>query len=190
MEPSSNLKNLGPLALLAGIWEGEKGDDVSPDESRKIETNRFRERLILDPTGQVDNHEQVLYGLKYSTVAWRIGEEAAFHQEVGYWLWDAQNKQVMRCFIVPRGIAVIAGGTVDPNAREFSLSADLGSATYGICSNQFLDREFKTVRYELKIQIHSETSFTYEEDTQMQMKGRSELFHHTDKNTLQRVSIL
>ena len=109
------------------------------------------------------------------------------HEEVGYWLWDPKEKQVLRCFIVPRGIAVIAGGTTDPTAQTFALSADVSSETYGICSNQFLDREFKTVRYELKVIIHDPNSFTYEEDTQIRIKGNGEIFHHRDKNTLKRV---
>ena len=92
----------------------------------------------------------------------------------------------MRCFIVPRGISVIAGGTVEPDAREFNLSADVGSETYGICSNIFLDREFKTVRYELKVSVHDENSFSYDEDTQLMIKGQDEIFHHIDKNTLKR----
>jgi hypothetical protein len=135
----------------------------------------------------VNNHAQVLYGLRYSTTAWRLDAESPFHEELGYWLWDAAEKQVTRCFLVPRGVAVIAGGTVEPEAREFNLTADVGSETYGICSNKFLDREFKTVRYELKVTLHDANSFSYEEDTQINIKARGELFHHIDKNTLKRI---
>lgn len=182
------IKNLGPLAPLAGIWEGDKGDDTAPDDDRGTETNKFRERMTFEPMGPVNNHEQMLYGLRYATTAWRIGEDNPFHEEVGYWLWDAQAKQVLRCFIVPRGVAVIAGGTVEPDAKSFELTADAGSETYGICSNQFLDKEFKTVRFELKVTIHDDQSFSYEEDTQLQIKGRKDLFHHIDKNTLKRTA--
>jgi hypothetical protein len=38
----------------------------------------------------------------------------------------------------------------------------------------------------VKVTIHSENSFSYEEDTVLQMPGQSELFHHRDKNTLVR----
>lgn len=182
------LDELGPLKRLAGTWEGEKGDDTAPSDDRQTENNKFRERIVFEPFGPVENHEQKMFGLRYSTTAWRIGEDAAFHEETGYWLWDAKEKQVMRCFLVPRGIAVIAGGRVEPNADSFFLSADLGSQTYGILSNPFLDREFKTVRYELKIVLHGKDSFSYEEDTQIKMPGRTDLFHHVDKNTLRFVS--
>lgn len=103
---------------------------------------------------------------------------------MGYWHWDFEAKQVLRCFIVPRGVTTMAGGTVEPDAKTFELLAEAGSETYGICSNQFLDKEFKTVRYQLKVTIHDKRSFSYEEDTQLQIKGQADIFHHTDKNTL------
>ncbi|PIQ99657.1 MAG: FABP family protein [Nitrospinae bacterium CG11_big_fil_rev_8_21_14_0_20_45_15] len=181
------IKNLGPLRLLAGIWEGEKGKDTAPSKSREAEITPFRERMVFTPMGPVDNHEQRLYGLRYSTTAWPSGQDQPFHEELGYWLWDATEKQVFRCFMVPRGVTIIAGGTVEPSATAFELSADLGSQTYGICSNPFLDREFKTVRYELMVTLHDAESFSYEEDVQLQIKGQSEIFHHRDKNTLKRV---
>ena len=94
---------------------------------------------------------------------------------------------MLRCFVVPRGVTVLAGGTVDTDATDFEISADAGSDTYGICSNKFLDREFKTVRYELKITVHGHDSFSYKEDTQLKIKGQKEIFHHTDANTVKRV---
>ena len=180
-------KNLGPLSALVGTWEGSEGKDIAPSDDRGTEKNNFRERLTFVPFGPVDNHEQKLYGLRYGTTAWRLGEEAAFHEETGYWLWDAKAKQVMRCFIVPRGVTVLAGGTVEPNSKTFSLSAEVGSQTYGICSNLFLDKEFRTVRYDLKVTLHENGDFSYEEDTQLQIPGQREIFHHTDKNRMKRI---
>lgn len=78
------LKHLGPLAALAGVWEGDKGVDVAPDDNRGTERNAFRERLTFEPFGPVQNHEQQLYGLRYATVGWRIGEASPFHKETGY----------------------------------------------------------------------------------------------------------
>lgn len=181
------IAHLGPLAALAGVWEGQKGEDVAPSDDHGTERNQFRERMTFEPMGPVRNHEQTLYGLRYATTVWRLGEADPFHEELGYWLWDAQAKQVLRCFIVPRGVTVIAGGTVEPSAKSFSLAADVSSHTYGICSNQFLDKAFKTVRYELTVTVLDADRFRYEEDTQLQIPGQAELFHHTDRNTLSRV---
>jgi hypothetical protein len=186
-----NMKNdhpeLGPLGALVGTWEGDKGKDISPDPKLNTETNLYRERMVFEPTGMVNNHSQTLYGLRYSTKAWRIGEPDPFHEELGYWLWDAERKQVLRCFMVPRGVTIIAGGTSEANASSFSLEAEVGNHTYGICSNQFLDENFKTVKYTLKVEIKSDGKLSYEEDTVLKIKGKAELFHHTDKNTLNRV---
>ena len=63
------------------------------------------------PFGPVDNGKQSLYGLDYKSAMWRGSEDNPFHTEVGYWLWDGATGEVMRGFVVPRGITVLAGGT-------------------------------------------------------------------------------
>ena len=126
------LKHLGPLAPLAGIWEGENGDDTAPSDARGVERNRYRERVTFEPIGPVHNHEQCLYGFRYAMTAFRLGEPAAFHEELGYWLWDASAKQVLRCVLVPRGVAVMAGGTAEPTATTLEFTAEAGTDTCGI----------------------------------------------------------
>jgi len=87
-------------------------------------------------------------------------------------LWDQAQKQVMRCFIVPRGVTILAGGTVEEHATSLNLEATIGSSVYG--------------KYLLNITILSDDRFSYEEDTQLLIKGKKEIFHHIDKNTLTR----
>ena len=183
---SELIAHLGPLAGLVGIWEGNEGRDIAPAKDGSKETH-FRERLTFEPIGPVVNGPQTLYGLRYSTVAWPLIQEQPFHEEVGYWLWDAERKQVMRCFIVPRGVVVNAGGTSEPDAKEFCMTAEVGSEVYGILSNPFLDQAMKTVRYDLTVTIHEPWKFSYKEDTQLQITARPEVFHHTDQNTLKRL---
>lgn len=184
--------NLGPLGPLVGIWEGDKGTDLAPSDKlatdRQLVTSKYRERMVFEPTGRVDNHEQSLYGLRYATKAWRIGSPDPFHEEVGYWMWDAASELIVRCFMPPRGMTVLAGGNAKPAAREFSLEAKAGDEVFGICSSPFLTAEFKTVRYTLALQILDDESFHYDQHTFMTMKNRSELFDHGDENTLRRVS--
>lgn len=178
---------LGPLAPLAGTWEGDEGVDESPSSTRGRMETRFRERIIFEPMGPVDNHEQQLFALRYFRVAFRINESEPFHEDQGYWLWDAARGQVMRGFVVPRGVTILAGGDAAESDRGFSLSAQVGAQVYGISSNPFLEEEFKTVRYELEVAILSPTEFRYAEDTQLLLKGHSEPFHHRDLNRLQRI---
>jgi len=185
--------NYGPLRFLIGTWEsqGLTGKNQAPDADRKIENTKFRQMMIFEPIGDVNNHEQVLYVLRYHTKAWEEGEHGIddkhFHEEVGYFIWDKVRRQLMKSFIVPRGIAVNAGGDADQDATEFKLSAVLGSNTYGVCSNQFLDEEFQTIRYDVKFVLVDENTFSYEENTQIKIRGQQGLFDHTEKNTLTRV---
>ena len=137
------IANLGPLAPLAGVWESENGIDTSRVHSEEKIT-KFKEKITFEPLGPVNNGPQALYGLRYSTVCWRLGEDDPFHEELGYWLWDKDRNQVMRCFMVPRGVLIHAGGYVKEDANSFHLEAELGSQTYGVLSNRYLDDSYKT----------------------------------------------
>lgn len=183
--------NLGPLGPLLGIWEGGAGTDLAPDDkaetNRQLVTSKYRERMVFEPTGRVDNHEQSLYGLRYSTKAWRIGVDSAFHEEVGYYMWDPASELLIRTFMPPRGITVLAGGYAKATAREFLLEAKAGDEVFGVCSSPFLTAEFKTVHYTVAIKVLDDNSFSYDAHTWLKMKGRPELFDHRDVNTLRRV---
>lgn len=182
--------NYGPLEFYIGQWESAKwsGENRAPDPERNVENTKFRQETTFEAIGEVENHEQSLYALRYSTLAWEEGDdEAPFHEEVGYFIWDSENKQVLKSFIVPRGIAVNAGGPAEANSKEFTVSADVGSETYGISSNIFLDKEFKSVRYDVTFKQIDENTFSYDEDTQIKIKNHKELFHHTEKNILKRI---
>jgi hypothetical protein len=157
------IAKLGPLAGLAGTWEGAEGLDEAPAEDLGLMRTPYRERAVFVPMGPVDNHQ------------------------LGYWLWDAEAGQVMRAFLVPRGVTVLAGGRAVAADRKFRMLAVVGSETFGIASNPFLDVAFKTVRYELEVDLEGTDRFRYAEDTQLLLKGRSEVFHHRDSNTLRRV---
>jgi hypothetical protein len=180
------VKNLGPLAALAGTWEGDQGVDFSRIHSEEKET-KYREEIVFEPLGPVNNGPQKLYGLRYTMNAWRLGEEDAFHEELGYWLWDCDREQVLRCFMVPRGVLINAGGDAKADSKSFHLSADVGSETYGILSNKYLDESYKTMKYVLDVVVHDDGSFSYKEDTQLWIPVNEAIFHHTDQNTLKKV---
>lgn len=179
--------NLGPLALLAGVWEGDLGIDIAPSKDRGVKENKFRERMEFTPMDDVHNHEQCLGALRYKTTIWPAGSPDPFHEEVGYWLYDPKRKEVLRCFLVPRGISIIAGGHAEADAKSYTLEAQSGDCTHGICANKFLDEEFKTVKYTCKIECDGQT-LKYEQVSSLLLKGRPDIFDHIDKNTLKKVS--
>lgn len=180
----------GVLNFFIGKWEsqGHTGDNVAPDPDREVENTKFKQVMNFEPIPNVENHEQELRVLRYSTMAWEEGtDDEPFHEEVGYLIWDKDNGQMIKSFIVPRGIAVNAGGTICEDAKEFNLQAKAGSSTYGVCSNLFLNDEFKTTQYDISYTIIDENTFSYNENTQIQMKGRELIFDHTEKNILKRL---
>ncbi|MGH9090149.1 MAG: heme-binding beta-barrel domain-containing protein [Acidimicrobiales bacterium] len=180
-------RELGPLEGLQGTWEGADGLDVAYSNERgEVADTPFRERTTFNPFGPVDNGRQVLYGLDYRTAAWRGDEENPFHTEVGYWLWDAAEGQVMRCFMVPRGTLVLAGGSSDPGADVLHMEALQGSDTYGILSNRYLAEQARTTHYEVTVTV-GDGVFSYEETTTIRHSRVTEVLQHTDRNTLHRV---
>jgi hypothetical protein len=183
------MSSWGPLGHLAGSWAGDQGLDVSHSYSKGgTKENPYREEVSFEPFGPVDNGTQSLYGLDYRMKAWRIGEDEPFHMEVGYWLWDAERNLVMRCFMVPRGVSIFAAGEAGADAGSFHLSAEKGEETFGILQNPYLMKAARTTDYEVSIAIAKDgTSFSYAEDTVLEMQVQPGVYHHTDRNTLKKV---
>ena len=177
----------GPLAHLIGTWEGDEGIDVAfAHATGTVGETPYRERVEMKPFGPVDNGTQSLYGLDYRMAAWRGGEENPFHTEVGYWLWDAADRAVSRCFMVPRGSTVLAGGITTADSTSFTMAADVGSETYGILSNPYLARAARTTRYVCTITI-GDNEWSYDETSTIDHERHGAVLEHTDRNRLRRV---
>jgi hypothetical protein len=178
----------GPLGRLVGEWEGEGGLDTAYSHSQeKVLGTPYHEKLTFKPFGPVDNGSQALYGLDYKSAMWRGNEDNPFHTEVGYWLWDGATGEIMRAFVVPRGIAVLAGGTAAADATSFSLSAKADDPQYAIGENKYLAQNASTVSYDVAITLNDDGTWSYDESTMLRMKEFGELFAHTDHNTLHKV---
>lgn len=176
----------GPLAGLIGDWEGDGGLDIAFHNAKgQVGETPYRERVTMDAFGPVVNGAQHLYGLDYRMAAWRPNEESPFHTEIGYWLWDAATNQVIRSFMVPRGMTLMAGATVEPTAKTFTLEANVGSDCYGILSNHYLLTKARTSKYVCKVVLEGDT-FAYESCTTYLHAIGGEIAH-TDRNVLRRV---
>ena len=176
----------GPLGPLVGEWEAEGGLDTAYSHvQEKVLGTPYLERVSFKPFGPVVNGRESLYGLDYKTAMWRGSEENPFHTEVGYWLWDPDTHEVVRAFVVPRGITVLAGGTAGPDDRSFTLTAEPGVRNYTIGENKYLTENASTLSYSVTITIDDD-SWTYDETTMLKMSEMDEPFAHTDRNTLRR----
>ncbi len=180
------LEHLGPLAPLAGVWEGVVGVDDHP-VAKGAERNEFVEHYELQPIDRQTNGPQLFYGLRYHTHIVKPGEMETFHDQVGYWLWEPAARTVTLTLGIPRGQVLLAGGPAEPDATEFELTAAVGSETYGILSNPFLDQAFRTLSYRIQVTVHDDGTWSYEEEGVLDIPDRDEPFRHTDRNTLVRV---
>lgn len=181
------LSQLGPLAPLAGTWEGTRGVDIAPKRGGP-RRQEFFERITLEPVDPGNNGPQVLYALRYHTWMSKPGEKGTYHDQVGYWLWEPATGTVMHSLTIPRGQTVLAVGQCAADAKVFTLRATRGSTDYGICSNPYLETNFRTDSFEITVTVHDDGTWSYEEDTVMQVKGQAEPFHHRDSNHLTRTA--
>jgi hypothetical protein len=180
------LANLGPLRALAGIWEGT-GTDEHPVVDG-TERNTFFERNELQPIDRQTNGPQLFYGLRYHTHIVKPGEMETFHDQVGYWLWEPAAETVTLTLGIPRGQVLLAGGSAAADAKEFEVTAAVGSEVYGILSNPFLDQSFRTLSYRMHVTVSDDGTWSYEEEGMLDIPGRAEPFPHIDRNTLTRVT--
>lgn len=183
-------QKLGPLTPLVGEWEGDLGVDLSyhNKDDETIETGYF-ERAWFKPIPIIENGQQRIEGLNYSMTAWRHGEEAMdpFHDETGYLLWDKANEQVIRCFAVPRGLAILAGGDAGSRDTSLTFTAEPGSHSYGLCQNKYLLQRARATAFVSTFTFDDDGTFSYASDLVLTLAATGEEMHHTDRNTLRRV---
>lgn len=180
------LNNLGPLRRLAGTWEGKKGVDLNP-KAEGPERKEFTERMVFEPIDAQANGPQLFYGLRYHTRILATGEDATFHDQVGYWLWEPATGLILQSLAIPRGQVALAAGHAKPGDDKLVLKATRGDTEYGIASTTFLDKAFRTDSYQIEVTFNPDGSWSYVLDTVLVVHGQGP-FHHRDANTLVKVA--
>ena len=145
------------------------------------------DRIELQPIDPQTNGPQLFYGLRYHQHVVKPDQVKTYHDQVGYWLWEPATGTVIQTLTIPRAQIAMAVGRADADAKNFELVASRGSQTYGICSTPFLEYAFTTVEYRIKVSINADGTWTYDEDTVLMIRGKTEPFHHTDCSTLVKI---
>ena len=102
MDEQQNDINYGPLTGLIGSWQGDKGIDLAPEPDGE-ESHAYYEALTFEAAGDVTNAgKQTLAVLRYHQVVQRKIDDAVFHDETGYWMWDSNTNTIMHSLTIPR----------------------------------------------------------------------------------------
>lgn len=184
------MPRLGPLTPLVGRWEGNVGVDTSyHNKEDVVDDTTYFEKAWFKPIPIVENGQQTMDGLNYGMTAWRHGEEAMdpFHDEVGYLLWEKSTGQIIRCFAVPRGLAILAGGEAKPDDRVLHFKAEPGAKGYGLSQNLYLLRRAEATAFESTFTFNDDGTFSYVSDLTLKLEALGKTMQHTDRNTLHKV---
>lgn len=181
----------GPLAVLVGTWKGDKGVDVAPEPDGD-ERSPFYETIVFEAAGDVTNAEkQTLSIVRYHQVVSRKSNDEVFHDQLGYWLWDPADNTIIETFIIPRGVAVVAGGNLAPPGRAgeklvFEVSSTAGSQECGIVQAPFMFQQARTTGFTHSVTVQGD-EMKYSQTTLLDIYDKTS-YEHTDVSTLRRVS--
>lgn len=178
----------GPLSELIGVWRGDKGLDIAP-EPDGTERNPYYETITFSAIGDVTNAEsQTLAALHYRQIVQRKSNDKVFHDETGYWMWDAEQGVVMHSLTIPRAVSVLAGGRYkgEKNADGqtiLQVAAALDDKDWQIIQSPFMRENARTTQFSHKILV-DKNKLSYSETTIVDIYGK--VFEHTDQNELLR----
>ncbi len=184
-----DLVDYGPLAAFVGVWEGNKGLDISPEEDGTEERNPYFETITITEAGDLKNAgKQHLVMLAYHQVVTRKSNNQVFHDEVGYLIWDEERNTMIRSYTIPRAVAVVAGGTFtksDDGKTTIEVSAALEGSDWDIAQSPYMKENAKTTAFESKMVVEGDRMDFYQKMT-LEIYGKT--FDHTDDSVLRRVS--
>jgi len=167
----------GPIAGLIGTWHGDKGVDVAPGEKAPAVAPYF-ETITVEVVGDVTNAgEQKLVALSYHQEVFRKSDGKKFHDQIGYWIYDAKNKEVHHTISIPRAVTVVASGQV---SKDGVITVATSSE---IAQSQFMLDHAKTNKFEMTVTV-KDNSLRYSMTTHLDIYGKA--FPHTDVNVLTR----
>ena len=176
----------GPLAGLIGVWQGDKGMDIAPDPDG-TEENPYFETIEFTAGGDLSNAEsQVLSVVYYHQIVKRKSNNEVFHDQTGYWLWDARENVIMHSLTIPRAVCVLAGGHYSAQQDDegnviLEVAAKVDDQDWGIIQSPFMQKNAKTIAFRQKLKFGN-GKMTFSETTMLDIYGRE--FEHTDENVL------
>jgi hypothetical protein len=178
----------GPLVELIGEWKGDKGIDIAP-EPNGSETNPYFETITFSAIGDVNNAEtQTLAVLHYRQIVQLKSSGNIFHDETGYWMWDAGDKTIMHSLCIPRAVTLLAGAKHNGQKNDegnfvIDVSAKENSTDWQITQSPFMRDNARMIAFRHLLTVGN-GKLSYKETTLVDIYGKT--FEHTDENELVR----
>jgi len=176
----------GPLKELIGVWSGDKGMDIAP-EPDGTEENPYYETITIEEGGDLENAQsQRLSVLYYRRLVTRKSNNKVFHDETGYWLWDAKEKTIIHSLSIPRAVTLLAGAHFtnfkDKHGNlEIEVFSSEDDKDWNIVQSPFMKNNARTTSFHQHIVVGN-GKMKYKETTMLNIYGR--VFEHTDENEL------
>lgn len=183
---ANNTVNYGPLEGFIGSWSGNKGLDIAPDKNDIKEENPYYETITFEGAGYANNAEkQLLAAVRYHQVVRRKSDDQVFHDQTGYWMWDKAENTIMQSIVIPRGLALLAGGEAKKNGNAVTLnvSCDVKDDAWSVVQSPFMHKNAKTTAFKQTMTLNANT-IEYSETTMLEIYGGN--FEHIDANVLTR----
>lgn len=177
----------GPLAQLIGNWIGNRGLDKAPEPDGE-EVSAYTDELTFTAAGNADNaDEQDLVALRYHHLVRKNDNGLIFHDQIGHWLFEPATGLVMHSLTIPRGVVVLAGGTLsrDGDSCTFDVKAEAGSDSFGIVQSPFMLEKAKTKAFQMTLTVNGD-DLSYKETTFLHIYGKD--FDHVDYSQMKRVT--
>lgn len=173
-------------SLANTTWIGQ-GKDTFPTPNGPLVTT-YTETMTMGPSFQTVNGDpetgQKLLCVHYYTQLVNAETGVPMHQETGYWLLAYADNTFRKVVAIPRGIAILAGGTYSLSVHDglvMTASAKAGDPSYGISNEPYLLQNAPTQRFTTNMSQTNDT-YRYYEDSVLHIMGQN--FNHTDEATL------
>lgn len=179
----TNGVDYGPLVHLIGVWQGDKGVDVAPTPDGESNI-AYHETIRYQAIGDVTNAGvQTLSVLHYRQIVQRKEDGEVFHDETGYWMWDAGNQQVIHSLTIPRAVCVLAGGDYSREGESITINvaASVDDPHWNILQSPFMNDNARTIEFRQSLRL-SQGRLSFKETTVLDIYGKR--FDHTDENEL------
>ncbi len=177
--------DFGPLQPLIGSWKSvNPGVDVAPGRTDSpvgqggpaIEPF-YEIRTFEAAADAVNASKQSLVAIYYKQEVFRQRDNAKFHDQRGYLIYDKENQMVYNSFCVPRAVCVVAEGKA---GAKMTLTAPLK----GIGESSFMTENATTKGFTMTLDIGADT-LSYTQTTKLNIYGKE--LSHTDNATLKKV---